>query len=57
MKNEKEFAKELSDAPCTKNFKCWIACIRLLRKRNYNDEQIEAIIRSKWMRWCAEDYY
>ena len=26
----------------------------MLRKRGYNDQQIEAIIRSKWTRWARD---
>ena len=32
----------------------WSASIRMLRKRGYDDRQIEAIIRSKWTRWAGD---
>jgi hypothetical protein len=55
MKNVKEFSKELSGAYSTNRYNnSWVACIRMLRKRQYNDEQIEAIICSKWTRWAAD---
>lgn len=57
MKPEKEFSQELSDAYSTNYYNnSWVACIRMLRKRNYNDEQIEAIIRSRWTRWAHDSW-
>lgn len=57
MKPEKEFSKELSNAYSTDYYNnSWVACIRMLRKREYNDEQIEAIIRSKWTRWAHDGW-
>ncbi len=32
----------------------WLACIRLLVRLGYDDRQIEAILRSKWMRWASD---
>jgi hypothetical protein len=53
--NVKEFAEQLSDAYSTANYKGgWSSSIRMLRKRGYDDRQIEAIIRSKWTRWSAD---
>ncbi len=55
MKDIKEFAEELSDAYSTDNYNNnWIPSIKMLRKRGYNDLQVEAIIRSKWTRWAAD---
>jgi hypothetical protein len=31
----------------------WRQCIRILAKRGYDERQIEAILRSKWMRWAG----
>jgi hypothetical protein len=51
----KEFAKELSDAYSTDRYsRGWSASIRALRNRGYDDRQIEAIIRSKYTRWAAD---
>lgn len=55
MKDIKEFNEELSDAYSTDNYNgTWIPCIKMLRKRGYDDRQVEAIIRSKWTRWAAD---
>lgn len=55
MKNIKEFNEELGNAYSTSNYNgTWIPCIKMLRKRGYNDLQVEAIIRSKWTRWAAD---
>jgi hypothetical protein len=35
----------------------WVPCIKALRRRGYDDRQVEAIIRSKWTRWAAERAY
>jgi len=55
MKDIKEFNEELQDAYSTDNYNGnWIPCIKMLRKRGYNDQEVEAIIRSKWIRWAAD---
>ena len=55
MKNIKEFNEELQDAYSTSNYNGnWIPSIKMLRKRGYNDQEVEAIIRSKWTRWAAD---
>ena len=55
MKNLKEFNEQLQDAYSTDNYNgTWIPCIKMLRKRGYDDLQVEAIIRSKWTRWAAD---
>ena len=36
------------------SFASWTACIKLLIDRGYNDQEIEAIMRSKWMRWASD---
>ena len=61
QRNIDEFAAELN-APfnaggpySTDRFgKNWKPCIKMLRKRGCNDEQIETIIRSKWTRWAGD---
>lgn len=50
----KSLADRLSDAYSTGRYGTWDGCIRMLRKRGYDDHQIEAIIRSKWTRWAAD---
>jgi len=58
MKNISEFAQELSNAYSTDRYRNgWSGCIRMLRRRRYNDRQIEAIIRSKWTRWAGDASY
>ena len=53
--NAQEFSDQLSDAYSTDNYKGnWVPCIKMLRKRGYDDQQVEAIIRSKWTRWAAD---
>jgi hypothetical protein len=32
----------------------WRACVKLLIRRGYNDREVEAILRSKWMRWAGD---
>jgi hypothetical protein len=32
----------------------WTACARMLARREFDADQIEAIMRSKWMRWAAD---
>lgn len=50
-----QFAERLSDAYSTDRYKGgWAPSIRMLRRRGYNDVQIESIIRSKWTRWAAD---
>ncbi len=50
-----QLADELSDAYSTTRYKNgWRASIKMLRRRGYDDRQIEAIIRSKWTRWAAD---
>jgi hypothetical protein len=55
QKPVKEFAEELSDAYSTDAYGGWEGCILALRRRGYDDRQIEAIIRSKYTRWAADE--
>lgn len=32
----------------------WLACVRMMLKRGYNEREVEAILRSKYMRWTAD---
>jgi hypothetical protein len=55
MKEIKAFAEELSDAYSSDRYRGGFSgCIRMLRKRGYNDREIEAILRSKWTRWAGD---
>jgi hypothetical protein len=55
LKPIKQFAQELSDAYSTTRYRGgWAGCIRMLRRRRYNDTEIEAIIRSKHTRWAGD---
>ena len=50
-----ELNEQLQDAYSTDNYNGnWSPCIKMLRKRGYDDRQVEAIIRSKWTRWAAD---
>lgn len=51
----KDLAEKLADAYSTENYGgSWSACVKMLRRRGYDDRQVEAIIRSKWTRWAAD---
>lgn len=49
-----ELSEKTSDAYSYDRYNSWSACIKALRKAQYNDMQIEAILRSKWTRWAAD---
>lgn len=50
-----ELAERCADAYSTDRYRNgWSGCIRMLRGRGYDDRQIEAILRSKWTRWAAD---
>jgi len=42
------------DAYSSNRYNSWPAVISMLVRRGYNDREIEAILRSKWMRWAAD---
>lgn len=51
-----DFARKLSDAYSTGRYhNGWIPSIKALRRLKYSDKEIEAIIRSKWTRWAADE--
>lgn len=55
MKTVQELAEQLEDAYSSGRYKNgWSGCIKMLRRRGYNDRQIEAILRSKWTRWAND---
>jgi hypothetical protein len=49
-----EMARKTADAYSADSFRSWPACAKLLAERGYTAEQAEAILRSKWTRWCRE---
>jgi len=50
----KALAEKTEDAYSYGRYKSWTACIKMLRARGYDDLNIEAILRSKWMRWADD---
>jgi len=55
VKDIDAFAMELSDAYSTDRYRGgWRPCITMLRRRGLSDRQVEAVIRSKWTRWAAD---
>ncbi len=50
-----DLADKLADAYSTDSYRGgWNGCVKMLRKRGYNDQEIEAILRSKWTRWAGD---
>lgn len=47
-------ARKTRDAYSCNRFADWSGCVKLLADRGYNENQAEAILRSKHMRWCAD---
>lgn len=33
----------------------WWSCVRFLQRKGYDDREIEAVLRSKYMRWASDD--
>lgn len=55
MLTVEQLAEHCSDAYSTDRYRNgWVPCVKMLRKRGYDDQQIEAILRSKWTRWAAD---
>jgi hypothetical protein len=52
----REVAERTADAFAWDSYRpgAWLACCRLLAKRGYTAREIEAIVRSKWMRWAGD---
>lgn len=51
-----EFAAELANAHSTNRYAGgWVSCINVLRSKGLSDQQTEAIIRSEWTRWAADN--
>jgi len=52
-----EMAERLSDAYSTERYRGgWAPAIRALRAAGLDDRQVEAVIRSKWARWAADEH-
>jgi len=50
-----ELAEKCSDAYSVDNYKGGFgSCVAMMRRRGYNDDEIEAVLRSKWTRWAAD---
>ena len=50
-----ELAEKCSDAYSTDAYKGgWGSCVAMMRRRGYNDREIEAVLRSKWTRWARD---
>lgn len=56
--NVREAAIKLADATgdaySSTRYSSWLQCAVVLLRRGYSYEQAEAILRSKWMRWAAD---
>lgn len=50
----KEIADKSSDAYSSGRYVSWYGCALSLLKRGYSDKEVEAILRSKWMRWAGD---
>lgn len=51
----KAIAERTQDAYSYPRYVSWIGCVILLSKRGLDERQIEAILRSKWMRYAADN--
>jgi len=50
-----ELAEKCGDAYSTDSYRRgWNGCVKMLRQRGYDDQQVEAILRSKWTRWAGD---
>lgn len=47
-------AEKTSDAYSAASFTSWKSVAELLARRGYDEMQAEAILRSKWTRWCRD---
>jgi len=53
--NVNDMAERLSDAYSTDAYRGgWRPTIKALRRRGYDDWEVEAIVRSKWTRWAGD---
>ncbi len=54
MLTVKEMAQKTSDAYSSTRYNSWESCVRQLQKLGLNDQEVEAVLRSKWTRWAAD---
>lgn len=50
-----KIAERTKDAYSYPRYANWLDCVHLLLKRGYTEAQTVWILRSKWMRWAADD--
>ena len=50
-----ELADQTSDAFSFDRYASWTGCVQMLARRGYDRREIEAILRSKWMRWAHDN--
>lgn len=49
-----QIATKTADAYSAGGYTSWLACVKMLAKRGLDDASIEAVLRSKWMRWARD---
>lgn len=52
----KRLANETSDAYSADSFNSWVEVARVLARCGFNVWEAEAILRSKWTRWCRDEF-
>jgi len=62
MKNSHRFnptklAEETSNAYSADRYNSWKGVATLLADRHFNSSEAEAILRSKWTRWAADEFH
>ena len=48
-------AVQTLDAYSANRYSSWRAVVSMLLRRGYSERETEAILRSKWMRWAADN--
>lgn len=54
MKTVQQIAESTSEAYSWGRYNSWEACIKALKKMGLTDNEVEAILLSKWTRWAAD---
>lgn len=54
--NPAEMATQTEDAYSAGSYNSWEQVCRVLAKRGFNAWEAEAILRSKWTRWCRDEF-
>jgi hypothetical protein len=52
----KKLATDTADAYSADSFNSWERVCRILAARGFNAWEAEAILRSKWTRWCRDEF-